>query len=59
VREGPALVSEDGTLTFTPIPPRGKYPVMVTVVACQWGRSMDPKLQTAQPVEHTFAMTRL
>jgi len=57
VREGPAEVAPDGTLTFTPVPPRSKFPIAVTVVATQWGRAIDPKLQTAQPVERTFAIT--
>jgi hypothetical protein len=59
VREGPAEVDKGGTLTFTAIPPRAKYPVKVTVVACQWGRSIEPKLQTADPVEKTFSITAL
>lgn len=58
VREGPAEVTDDGTLTFTPLPPRAKFPVRVTVVAWQWGRSIEPKLQTAEPVERTFLLTR-
>ena len=58
MREGPAEVAQDGTLTLTRIPPRAKYPVKVTVVATQWGRSIDPKLQTAQPVERTFSITQ-
>jgi hypothetical protein len=57
VREGPAEVARDGTLTLTPIPPRSKYPVKVTVVATQWGRSIAPKIQTADPVERTFSIT--
>jgi hypothetical protein len=57
VREGPAEVSQDGTLTFTQIPRRAKYPVKVTVVACQWGRSIDPRLQSAIPVERTFSIS--
>jgi len=57
VREGPAEVAMDGTLTLLPIPPRAKYPVQVTVVATQWGRSIDPKLQSADPVERTFSIT--
>ena len=56
VREGPAEVNQDGTLTLLSIPPRAKYPVKVTVVATQWGRSIDPKLQTAEPVERTFSI---
>ncbi len=56
VREGPAQVSLDGMLTFTPIPRRARYPVKVTVVACQWGRTTEPRLQTAAPVERTFSI---
>jgi hypothetical protein len=55
VREGPAEVQGD-TVTFTPIPPRSKTPVKVTIVAWQWGRSIEPKLKTAQPVERTFSL---
>jgi len=58
IREGPAEVSDDGTITFTPIPPRAKFPVKVTVVSWQWGRSIEPKLKSAEPVEQTFHLTR-
>ena len=54
VREGPAQIDNEGTLTFTPIPPRAKFPISVTVVAWQWGRSIAPRLQSAKPVERTF-----
>jgi hypothetical protein len=54
VREGPAEVDEHGILSFTAIPPRSKYPIAVTVVAWQWGRSIEPLLQSAEPVERTF-----
>jgi hypothetical protein len=53
VQEGPAELEGD-TLKFTAIPPRSQWPVKVTVVAWQWGRSIEPKLKTAQPVERTF-----
>jgi hypothetical protein len=57
VREGPAEV--DGNfLRFTPVPPRARWPVPVTVVAWQYGRSREPKLQTAEPVTQTFFLTR-
>jgi hypothetical protein len=56
VREGPAEVDGD-VLKFTPIPPRTKFPVKVTVVAWQYGRSVEPKLQSALPVERTFSIT--
>jgi hypothetical protein len=57
VREGPAEVDDSGTLTFTPIPPRSKYPISVTVVAWQWGRSIAPLIQSAKPAERTFSIT--
>lgn len=57
VREGPAEI-DGNTLRFTQIPPRAKFPVAVTLVAWQWGRSIDPKLKTAEPVERTFHLIR-
>ena len=57
VREGPAELQGD-TLKFTAIPPRAKFPVKVTVVAWQWGRSIDPKLKTAEPVVRTFSVVK-
>lgn len=57
IREGPALVDDNGMLTFTPIPTRSKYPIQVTVVAWQWGRSIEPKVQSAKPVEQSFLIT--
>lgn len=50
VREGPAeLVGE--ALTFTTIPPRAKFPVKITVIACQFGKS---GIASAAPVERSF-----
>lgn len=58
VREGPAEIAQDGkSLRFTAIPPRAKWPVKVTVVAWQWGRSIEPKMQSAAPMERTFFLT--
>ena len=53
VREGPAEIVGDA-LQITPIPRRAKRPVEVTVVAWQWGRSIEPRLQTAEPVSRSF-----
>jgi hypothetical protein len=53
VKEGPAEV-KDHKLVFTKIPPKAKYPVKVTVVAWQYGTVLEPKLQSAVPVERTF-----
>ena len=55
VREGPAEIVGD-TLKFTPVPPRAKFPVKVAVVAWQWGRSIEPKLKTAEPVERAILL---
>jgi len=57
VREGPAEIAGD-ELRFTKIPPRAKFPVKVTVVAWQYGRSVEPKLKSASQVERTFRITR-
>jgi hypothetical protein len=53
VCEGPAEVAGD-TLKFTAIPPRAKFPVMVTVVAWQPGRSGGLKVKNAMPVTRQF-----
>ena len=53
IREGPAEIDGED-LKFTAIPPKAKFPVKVTVVAWQYGRSIEPKLKTADPVERTF-----
>lgn len=57
VKEGPAIPAGD-KLQFTQIPPKTRYPVKVTVVAWQYGKSAEPKLQSAQPVERTFYIVR-
>jgi hypothetical protein len=53
VRAGPAEIHGD-KLVFTPIPPRSKMPITVTVGAWQWGRAAEPAIQTATLVERTF-----
>lgn len=57
VQSGPAEVDGD-SLEFTAIPARAKFPVKVTVVAWQYGRSVEPKLQSAEPVEREFFITK-
>ena len=57
VQEGPAEVRE-GKLVFTKIPPQSKFPVKVTVVAWQYGRLLEPKVKTAEPVTQSFFITR-
>lgn len=55
VKEGPAEV-DGNRLRLTPVPPRSKYPVKVTVVAWQYG--LPGKVQTAEPVERSFYIFR-
>lgn len=57
VKEGPAFINKD-EVRFTAIPPRTKFPVKVTVVAWQYGNSNEPKLQSAEPVEQSFYITK-
>lgn len=53
VKEGPADI-DGNTLSITKVPPRARYPIKVTVVAWQWGRSISPKIKTAENVEQIF-----
>ncbi len=57
VKEGPAMI-EKGKLIFTKIPPRAKYPIKITVVAWQYGRSFGKKIKTAEAVERNFYIER-
>jgi hypothetical protein len=57
VREGPAEIDGD-VLKLTNIPPRAKWPLKLTVVAWQWGRSTEPKVQSADPVVRTIELGR-
>lgn len=56
VQEGPAEV-KDGKLVLTKVPPRSKFPLKITVVAWQYGRSVEPKVKTAEPVDQSFYIT--
>jgi hypothetical protein len=53
VQDGPAEL-DGNILKFTKIPPKAKYPVKVTVVAWQYGRSAEPKLKSAESVTQSF-----
>ena len=57
VQEGPAEVIGN-KLILTQIPPRTKFPVKITVVAWQHGRSTEPQIQTAKPVFNTFKIIK-
>ncbi|MEI6751872.1 MAG: hypothetical protein WCK78_01770 [Paludibacter sp.] len=54
---GPAVV-ENGNLIFTPIPPKAKFPITVTVAAWQWGRAKEPKVKMAEIVRQTFSIVQ-
>jgi hypothetical protein len=53
VVSGPATVKGD-TLTFKEVPVRASFPLRVLVSAFQWGRAMEPKVQSAGPVMQEF-----
>jgi hypothetical protein len=53
VLEGPAEI-EGEKLRFTAIPPRAKFPLKITVVAWQFGRSVPPQVMTAERVERSL-----
>ncbi len=53
VMEGPAIICGN-KIKITKIPPRASFPIKVTVVAWQYGRSKTPALQTANTVSRTF-----
>lgn len=52
---GPAKVEGDA-LKLTPVPPRTRFPVEITVTAWQWGRGIEPRVQTAEPVTQSFRL---
>lgn len=56
VAYGPASVN-NGVLTLSPLPRHAKLPIEVAVVAYQWGKPIDPKVQTAVSVQRTFRIT--
>ncbi len=55
VKEGPVEIV-DGKVIITPIPPRAKFPIKVTVVAWQYG--IADSVQTADPVERAFFIVK-
>jgi hypothetical protein len=57
IKSGPAIMKDD-QLVFTEIPVKSKYPVKVTVVACQWGRITTPLYQSAKSVTREFYITK-
>ena len=56
IQDGPAEI-DGNKIIITDIPERAKMPIKVTVVAWQYGRSGEPKVQTAEAVEQSFYIT--
>ena len=50
---GPATIKND-RLVFTKIPPGSRFPLEVIVAAWQWGRSIVPKVKTANIIRQAF-----
>ncbi len=50
---GPVRVDGD-KLVFDKMPPKAKYPVKVSIVAWQYGRTGEDPVKTAEPVRRTF-----
>jgi hypothetical protein len=57
VVSGPAKLDGD-QLRLLPVPPRAKFPIRVTVAAFQWGRGIDPKIQSAGPEYTEFLIQK-
>ena len=53
VAHGPAFVT-NGSLRVAELPARARFPIPVKVVAYQFGRGVEPLVQTATPVEQTI-----
>jgi hypothetical protein len=54
---GPAVVTK-GTLAIRELPALAKFPVEVKVVAWQFGRGVEPLVQTATSVEQTIQIEK-
>ena len=54
---GPAKIV-NGNMLISEVPARAKFPIAVKVVAYQFGRAVEPFVQTAEPVERTIMINR-
>jgi hypothetical protein len=57
VAYGPAVI-RGATLSIAELPARTTFPIAVKVVAWQFGRGVEPLVQTAQPVEQTIQIEK-
>jgi hypothetical protein len=53
VAHGPATIVK-GKLKIAELPSRHVFPITVKVVACQFGRGVEPMVKTAMPIEQTI-----
>jgi hypothetical protein len=53
VAAGPAII-EGGVLKIKQVPVNSKFPLKITVVAYQWGRTSSPQFKSALPVTQSF-----
>jgi pimeloyl-ACP methyl ester carboxylesterase len=51
---GPAFIEKGNLLHIYQVPQRTRYPIKITIVAYQWGRSIPPLYQSAEPVIRTY-----
>ena len=56
VLESPVVIEGDKLIPSL-LPPRTNFPVKVMAVTWQWGRSHEPRIQTADFVEMSFLIT--
>jgi len=54
---GPATVA-DGKLKIVEVPGRAAFPIAVKVVAWQFGRGVEPLVQTAAPAVQTIRIEK-
>ena len=57
VAHGPATV-EGNQLKVTEVPARATFPLEIKVVAYQFGRGVEPLVQTAKPVERVIMVEK-
>lgn len=57
VESGPAVVERE-VLRLAEVPKRAAYPLRVTVVAYQYGRAVEPIVQSAEPVRQVILVGR-
>ena len=57
VAHGPVVVT-NGMLRIAELPARARFPIPVKIVAWQFGRGVEPLVQTAVPVEQTIQIEK-